>query len=152
MPIQRNQALQPLSREHHHGLLFVWKIREGLKKQVSMHRLTTYTGWYWRHHIRPHFFQEEKILLPFLPDHPLTKRMKTDHDRIRELIIDIDNDPLRGDLVHLTDLLEKHIRFEEREFFQHLQKILSAEELERIAHQLEEHPVSCEDWKDEFWK
>src|SRR5689334_19928221 len=117
-PIKRSPSLQPLSREHHDGLLFVWKIRQGLKNGTSTEKLVRFAGWYWKNHIRPHFFQEEKIILPLVPSSPLIERMKTEHDYIRELVIDIDKDPLREDLVRLADLIERHIRFEERELFQ----------------------------------
>ena len=32
-PQKRHKALQPLSREHHHGLLLSWKIRSGFNKK-----------------------------------------------------------------------------------------------------------------------
>jgi hemerythrin-like domain-containing protein len=49
-------------------------------------------------------------------------------------------------------LLNAHIRFEERELFTHLEKILTPEQLDTVFTQLEKHPVHCEqEWKDEFW-
>jgi len=39
VPIKRSIALQPLSREHHHGLLLCWKIRTGLKKGIDIDRI-----------------------------------------------------------------------------------------------------------------
>lgn len=150
-PIQRAVALQPLSREHHQGLLFVWKIREGIKKGISIDRLRAYTGWYFKEHIRPHFFQEEKILQPLMGDHPLAQRMNHEHQMIRELIIDIDTDTLKGDLVQLADLLDKHIRFEERELFNYLQETLDKEKLDALTPLLAEHEECCVEWKDEFW-
>ena len=108
--------------------------------------------WYWRHHIKPHFFQEEKILIPYLPqDHPMRVRLKEEHDHIRELILGLDKEPDKRTLVLLSDLLNQHIRFEERELFGYLEKMLSAEKLDEIFSQLEEHPLKNEEWKDEFW-
>ena len=151
-PIKRSVQLQPLSREHHEGLLFVWKIRQGIRNHTDTDKLREYTSWYWKHHIRPHFFQEEKVLTPLMPvGHPLVVRMKKDHDFIRELIISIDKEVHKQDLIILTDLMEQHIRFEERELFQYMEEHLSEEELNLVHQQLEDHPVSCEEWKDEFW-
>ncbi len=152
-PIIRSVQLQPLSREHHDGLLFVWKIRQGLKNHVSIDKLGNYAGWYWRNHIRPHFFQEEKVLLPYMTaSHPMAVQVKKDHDYIRELILTIDKEADRYDFIRLSNLVETHIRFEERELFQYLEQHLTAEELTAIHEQLEEHPVSCEEeWKDNFW-
>lgn len=41
-PIKRHTALKPLSREHHHGLLLSWKIREGLKRNIEIPRIKKY--------------------------------------------------------------------------------------------------------------
>jgi hemerythrin-like domain-containing protein len=152
-PIKRSEQLQPLSREHHDGLLFVWKLKQGLENRVSMEILKEYTSWYWRHHIRPHFFQEEKILIPFMPvQHPMAVQLKKEHDYIRELILNIDREPDKHDFIRLSNLIESHIRFEERELFQFLEERLSKNQLTEIYEKLEQHPVFCkEEWKDEFW-
>ena len=56
-------------------------------------------------------------------------------------------------LNQLADELERHIRFEERELFIHLQNKIKANDLERIAKRF---PVSGkaidEEWKDVFWE
>ncbi len=145
--------MQPLSREHHDGLLFVWKLRQGLSHHVDTGRLRDFTAWYWKNHIKAHFFQEEKVLLPFMPAaHPLVLQLKKDHAYIRELVLTIDKDPANYDFVSLANHLEQHIRFEERELFHYLEENLSQEQLTGIYEELEKHPVSCTtEWKDEFW-
>ncbi|HEX7844857.1 MAG TPA: hypothetical protein VF476_03590 [Chitinophagaceae bacterium] len=151
-PIKRSKQLAPLSREHHDGLLFAWKIRQGLNNNSPIEKLRTYTLWFWQHHIKPHFFQEEKILIPFLPvGHPLALQLQNEHAQIRELILHLDKDADKESFTILSDLLDKHIRFEERQLFNYLEEILSPEQLNEIYPQLEAHPVSCEEWKDEFW-
>lgn len=152
-PIKRSPQLAPLSREHHDGLLFAWKIKQGIENRASLDVMRKFTLWYWKHHIKPHFFQEEKILLPYLQDNdPLATRLHEEHDYIRELILGLDDEADHRTLVILADLLNRHIRFEERELFVHLEKILTPEQLENIFTQLEKHPVHCEqEWKDEFW-
>lgn len=157
-PIKRSPQLAPLSREHHDGLLFAWKIKQGIENKTSLEVMRRFALWYWRHHIKPHFFQEEKILLPYLSaDDPMATRLHEEHDHIRELILGLDDEADHRTLVILSDLLNKHIRFEERELFIHLEKILSAEQLDSIYSELEKHPVHCEQdpmaigWKEEFW-
>jgi hemerythrin-like domain-containing protein len=152
-PIKRSPQLAPLSREHHDGLLFAWKIKQGIENRASLDVMRKFTLWYWKHHIKPHFFQEEKILLPYLPDNdPMAIRLHEEHNYIRELILGLDDEADQRTLIILSDLLNKHIRFEERELFVHLEKILTLEQLENIFTQLEKHPVHCEqEWKDEFW-
>ncbi|MGH2553632.1 MAG: hemerythrin domain-containing protein [Chitinophagaceae bacterium] len=152
-PIKRSDQLAPLSREHHDGLLFAWKIKQGIDHKAPLDVMRKFSLWYWRHHIKPHFFQEEKILLPYLPaDDPMALKLMEDHDHIRELILGLDDETDYRTLIILSDLLQAHIRFEERELFVHLEKILSPEQLTNIFTLLEKHPVHCEqEWKEEFW-
>lgn len=151
-PIKRSKELAPLSREHHDGLLFVWKIREGLKMKVSPGKLKQYAIWFWQQHIKPHFFQEEKILLLYIPaEHELAIRLKKEHEHIRELILSLDQEADNITFTHLADLLDSHIRFEERQLFPFLEQSLSSEELNNIYQQLEQHPVCPGIWEDEFW-
>ena len=152
-PIKRSVELAPLSREHHDGLLFVWKLREGLRKNVPGERLRKFTSWFWQQHIKPHFYQEEKILSPHLSStDPLILRMNREHESIREFILSIDNEPDAQAFKQLADLLDDHIRFEERELFVYLEKTLSADTLHAIFQELEKHPVCAAEWEDEFWK
>ena len=151
-PIQRIKELAPLSREHHDGLLFVWKIRQGLQNNISIDKLRDYTLWYWKQHIKPHFYQEEKILLPYIPvDQVMAIRLKKEHDHIRELILSLDKEADATTFSLLCGLVTDHIRFEERELFNYLQETLSTAQLNIIFEQLEEHPVGSEEWKDDFW-
>ena len=151
-PIKRSIELAPLSREHHDGLLFVWKIREGLKNGTSVGKLKQYSIWFWQQHIKPHFYQEENILLPYLsPDHELAVRMKKEHEQIRELVLQLDRDADHSTFTHLANLINDHIRFEERKLFSFLEKSLSPEQLNKIYRQLEELPVCPGIWTDVFW-
>lgn len=152
-PIKRSVQLQPLSREHHDGLLFAWKLKQGIENRVPTDTLKRFTSWYWGHHIKPHFFQEERVLLKYMPaTHPLAVQMKKDHDYIRELVLAIDREPERDDFSRLATLVDRHIRFEERELFKHLEETLAPAQLEEIFNLLEKYPVSCEEeWKEEFW-
>ena len=151
--IQQNRSiqLQPLSQEHDEGFLFVQEVRQGLLNDTSIIKLQKHVRWFWKQHVRPHFFQEEKILLPYLPaDHPLAKKLKDDHTEIRELMLSIDRDADRYDLTGLINLIERHIQWEEREFFQYLESTLSITQLENIYEELNNHPVSCTvEWKDD---
>lgn len=152
-PIKRSEQLAPLSREHHDGLLFAWKIKQGLENKTSIDTLKDFALWYWRHHIKPHFYQEEKILLPYIPhDHPMAVQLKEEHDHIRELILGLDEEADKHTLLILCDLLNKHIRFEERELFEYLEELLSKEQLDHVFAEIEKHPLSCDaEWKEEFW-
>lgn len=153
-PIKRSKQLAPLSREHHDGLLFSWKIKQGIANNATIEQMRKFALWYWRHHIKPHFFQEEKILLPYLPaDNPMKHRLKEEHDHIRELVIGLDEgtDADKRHLIILSDLVNQHIRFEERELFPFMEHLLTTEQLDTVFNELEAHPLTCEEWTDEFW-
>jgi hemerythrin-like domain-containing protein len=150
-PIKRSLELQTLSREHHSGLLFVWKLREGLKKGTSSERLTDYVSWYWRTHMRRHLSKEEKIILPLMPKNSLAEKVEVEHNYIKEILHDIYTDPLREDFARLADVIERHIRFEERELFQYLQDHLSKDHLALIQTATTNDLCDCDEWKDAFW-
>ena len=148
----RSRQLAALSSEHRDGYLFITHIREGLGK-TSGERIRAYTLWYWKNHIKPHFFQEEKILLPYMPaDHPWAIKLKEDHAYIRDLILSLDQQPDKHAFTSLCDLIDEHIRFEEKKVFAFLEQELSIEDLDIINKQLGEHPVDAGQWSDRFWE
>ena len=147
----RSNQLSPLSQEHHDGMLFINRIREGLCR-VSIDRLNRYTRWYWKNHIRPHFYHEENILLSYMPaDHPLAVKLLEDHTYIRDLILSLDHEADEQYFKALCDLIDTHIRFEEQEVFTYLEQRLSQQELNKIYAQLADRPLAAEEWTDSFW-
>jgi hemerythrin-like domain-containing protein len=148
----RSYQLTPLSSEHRDGMLFVTRMRQALD-QVSIERLRKYTLWYWKNHIKPHFYQEEKILLPYMPaEHPWSLKLQDDHAYIRDLILSLDQEADKQSFKSLCDLVDAHIRFEEQQVFTYLEQTLTEDQLNIISIQLEKHPVAAEEWKDMFWK
>ena len=151
-PLKRSKELAPLSREHHDGLLFAWKIKQGLANGTSIETLCSYTRWFWSNHIKTHFKDEEKVLVKFLPaDNPLVLQMFKEHAQIRDLIISLDKEPDSSSLQLLAEFVNNHIRFEERELFAYAEKTLTQEQLDEIYKELP-HDLLCDtEWKDEFW-
>ena len=151
-PIKRSKELAPLSREHHDGLLFVWKIRQGLNNGTNIDLIAKYVSWFWHNHIKPHFHDEEKVLLEFLPPvNPLVKQMADEHAQIRAMILTLDKEVEADNLRMLADFVDKHIRFEERKLFPYAEKTLTPEQLQHIYAQLDAEPVCETEWKEEFW-
>ena len=91
--------------------------------------------------------------MPYMPaDHPMAKQLKEEHDQIRELILSLDAEADERDFTILADLLNKHIRFEERELFVYLEELLTKEQLDSVFAEIEKHPVTSEtEWTEEFW-
>ena len=67
-------------------------------------------------------------------------------------MINIDQDPDSMDMIRLADIMETHIRFEERELFPSLETQLSPSQLAEVKEKLDKHSVSCEIWTEEFWR
>lgn len=154
-PVKRSIQLQPLSRDHHHGLLFCWKIRQGLAKDVEMGRMQGYVKYFYAGHLQPHFKAEEDIIESHLDDQ-LCAQAVEEHKSIAQLIkkITIENGTSVDVLNQLIELLNHHIRFEERTLFPHLEVLLSPEELHTVGLKLadmEKNDVFVDAFPDEFW-
>ena len=153
-PIKRHQAIVSFSKDHHFGLLLVWKIRQGLKNAISTERISTYALFFFKEDLQKHFKEEEEMLFCKLPaEDDLRKQAETDHHAIYQLITAIsENNNDENQLNQLADKLEKHIRFEERELFNHLQENIEAEELTEIEKRLSNDSNSIDEkWPDHFW-
>lgn len=154
-PIKRRGDIKLLSRDHHFGLLFSWKIKQGVAKNVDTKRMKNYVNFFWSQHLKDHFLDEEVLLFNRLDADEPCAQAKKDHQRIVSLI-DAVNAANQGDyLVYekLISFLNEHIRFEERVVFPHLEKVLSESTLSSIGHFLErQHHEFLDDYQDEFWK
>jgi hemerythrin-like domain-containing protein len=151
-PIKRNKNIVPLSKDHHHGLLLCWKIRQGLKMNVELERIRNYINFFWQTYLVKHFRQEEELLFSKI-DGPVCNRVKDEHEIIRLLIAGISSQDKDNTncYTRFANLLEQHIRHEERVLFSYLEAHISAEELERIGKELEKNEPHCELYEDEFW-
>lgn len=148
-PIRRHTAMQPISREHHHSLLFCWKIRTGITKSVDPARMIKYADWFYRTYIIPHFEEEEKYIFPILgSDSELVKRALTEHRKIKRLF-EKRNDSLTS-LTIIEETLENHIRFEERVLFNKIQEVASEEDLSMV-NAMHTDKGSGQEWRDPFW-
>src|SRR5664279_1283014 len=118
-PIKRHQAIVSFSKDHHFGLLLVWKIREGLEKAVNAERMSKYVVYFFKEDLEKHFKDEEQLLFCNLPvDDGLRKRAEEEHQSIYNLVNAIDENVNDTNLLkQLANELVRHIRFEERELF-----------------------------------
>jgi hemerythrin-like domain-containing protein len=153
-PIKRNENIKKLSKDHHSGLLFCWKIRQGLKLEVEIERIKTYAGYFWINHLAAHFKEEEVILFAPLKDE-LVQKAIDDHKQIKHQLDELSEssgDDAKKGLLRLANLIDDHIRYEERILFPHLEKMLSDEQLEEIGRHLDAQlsPLA-DDFEDSFW-
>ena len=84
---------------------------------------------------------------------PLNQQAITEHEQLRSLVDEIARSASLQNINAFADLLEKHIRFEERVLFPYLETILPEEQLQSIGEQLEElhSNIATDDFADEFW-
>ncbi|HNQ26695.1 MAG TPA: hemerythrin domain-containing protein [Aquaticitalea sp.] len=150
-PLKRHKALQPLSRDHHHGLLLSWKLRAGFKKNIAIERMKTYADWFYDTHLEPHFEIEETHIFSLLDeDNELVKRALAEHRRLRRLFKDKEH--IDKSLALIEEELEQHIRFEERILFPEIQKEATEEQLQQIEKVHHPDEKFIDNLKDEFWK
>jgi len=149
-PIKRDKSLQPLSRGHHHSLLLCWKIRTGFSKGVTADRIKRYADWFFEYHIEPHFRQEEKHVFPILgASHDLVRKAVGEHRKLSRLFKD--QDEIEKSLSLIEEMLESHIRFEERVLFNEIQKTASPLQLDMVTSLHADHNF-VDNTEDEFWK
>jgi len=126
---KRHPSLVPLSHDHHHGLALALRCRkqalgqikptgvEGLRLRASEF-LTLYAT-----ELSSHFEAEERILFPQMSLHvpqseQLIADLVGDHESLRLAVAKLQASAGLGKVIFdLGDLLERHIRREERELF-----------------------------------
>lgn len=153
--MKRDSNIIQLSRDHHYGLLFCWKLRQGLSKGISLERIRPYIHHFWQDNLEEHFEEEEALLFRECGE-PLCRQAMDEHRQIKECVWTIMGDDAwdRSNYSRLADLVEKHIRFEERKVFPFLEKKLSKEQLEKVGARLAEmHAGPADDrYEDAFWE
>lgn len=150
-PIKRCESLKPLSREHHHGLLFSWKIKTGIKKNVEVFRIKKYADWFYQNYLIPHFEVEEKYVFPILGnDNELIERAVSEH-RSLERLFESSSAEFQKNISLIGDALVNHIRFEERVLFGEIQKIATVEQLMSIEFNHSDEKF-VDNLTDTFWE
>lgn len=154
-PLKRHPALVALSKDHHFGLLLCWKIRTGIKKEVSTDRIVKYVEYFYNDHLKNHFEEEEKYIFSLLDENEEgRKKAERQHRKIKRLIEKLsDAERAKITLGQIEELLDTHIRFEERELFPYLQNSLESETLYRLKETVDAiHETKPDVWEDQFWE
>lgn len=144
----RHRSLIPLSHDHHHGLALALRCRKqalgqskpagiaGLRQRVEEFRRFVSDN------LERHFRAEEEILFPFIrsvaPDsEPLIEDLVRGHRQIRECSRRLEEDSAMARLLFdVGDLLERHIRREERELFPLFENHAGPTETARIEEEI----------------
>lgn len=148
-PIRRSEFLKPLSRDHHHGLLLSWKIRNGIKKGIALSRIKAYSAWFYQNYLNLHFEFEEKYIFSILGhENELVLKALTQHKTLKQLF---ESDLFdQEELISIANNLEIHIRFEERILFDEIQKIATPIQI-RFINNLHSEEKFVDNPADPFW-
>lgn len=138
-PQQRHPSLQPFSRDHYVGLVQAQRLMKADAAATVAQRRAALADFLraWDDEIRVHFDDEERLLPPLMGDAAHRQRLTDEHAALRALAVeaaklagadDVDGACLR----RLGELLERHIRWEERELFPAIERSAGAEEMRRL--------------------
>ena len=143
---KRSRELRPLSSEHEQALLLSFQIRKGLAGTpeaagaprdvagllalANRYELTVFST---------HTRAEEELLSRHLaPDD--VARLVGEHAEMRELLASsktASGGDLKNTLLRFADLLERHVRWEERELFPACEAAIGESALEALGHEIE---------------
>jgi hemerythrin-like domain-containing protein len=134
--VLRHPSLIPLSRQHHNCLaLCVLGRREGLAKAVRV------AIEYYDVELVNHFEIEEQVLFPVAGQVPIIAELVADHRNLEGMIARLRVAPSQELLEEFYTLLTAHVRREERELFEELQRTLPPELLDRTGGEIERRAV-----------
>ena len=138
----RDPSLIPLSRQHQHALALCVRLERALQAgapdldawQLEVHQ-------HYENEVQFHFAAEETVLFPvarrFPELAPLVEELSGEHERLREYFVRAEQGSMnQGALEMFAKLLSGHIRKEERQLFESLQKRMQPEELKSLGDEL----------------
>lgn len=126
----RHESLVPLSRDHYHGLLLAQQIRTTDRVMLvgwpdAPAKQAAFIVEFYREHLVPHFQAEEESLFPLVRQHvpegtDQIDDLLNEHRLIRAFVEEFrspDASSVKGRIAEFAELLDGHIRKEERGLF-----------------------------------
>ena len=151
--MKRHPALIPLSRDHHNGLVQALRLRRAAADGDAADRLAAASDFveFFRNEERVHLRDEEEELFPLLLRHApaqpaLLREARLQHMQLegfaRKLEIAVAAGIADRETLHAVgELLEAHIRLEERQLFPLIEELVPDDELRRLG--LADRDASC---------
>ncbi|MBE0571387.1 MAG: hemerythrin domain-containing protein [Ignavibacteriaceae bacterium] len=144
--MKRHPALHTLSHDHHQGLILSQQLKKGAPQYKGMpstiESKKEYTQQFYKSELVQHFKDEEEILFPLVAKKVgdvdnMISEIISEHRKMESLVNELDKtQELEYILDELGQILEKHIRKEERELFVEIEKNLSEAELNDLSEKL----------------
>jgi iron-sulfur cluster repair protein YtfE (RIC family) len=148
---RRRESIIPLSREHQYALLLCLRIHRGVEKHRKdlnwLHEQTRKTIQFFDSNLAAHFQTEEAVLFPAMANltdaAALILTLCEEHEEIKRRIEHLrgiewpsENKTLANALNSFADLLEAHIRKEERQLFPIFEKEVTTEVDRKVGQEI----------------
>jgi hemerythrin-like domain-containing protein len=145
--VLRNQNLVPLSHQHQHALALCVRIGKAFAEvhdTPDVHRWEAEIVQLYDSEIAFHFLAEEKVLFPAAEQWDELQQL-VDELRIEHTLLRRNVERARARQFTVTDLqvftatLSEHVRKEERQLFEGLQRLLSGERLSQLGAEIDKY-------------
>jgi hemerythrin-like domain-containing protein len=139
----RDSSLVPLSHQHHNGLALCVLIRRALAEDrgaENVERQARRIVERYEVELTNHFAVEEEILFPACPPERIAP-LVAEHRRMEALVERLRTEPRAETIEEFLELLRGHIRREEEELFERIQRELPRETLDRLGRQIDARVV-----------
>lgn len=140
----RHPSLIPLSHQHHNGLALCVLTRRSLTAESSaatIAKLAKRVIDRYELELMNHFEIEEQTLFPACGAASLVAELIADHRAMEALVAQLRTAPSAALLEQFCALLSAHIRREESELFEQIQRTLPAEVLEQLGSEIDRRAV-----------
>jgi hemerythrin-like domain-containing protein len=140
----RDKNLVPLSRQHQHALALCVRIdRASPVRDADLAAWQAEVAQHFQSEIGFHFAAEEQVLFPtalrFTDLVPLVEELLTDHAALRESFAKAATGRMEAaDLSLFSRRMSAHIRKEERQLFEGMQKLMNLDELAHLGQKLDD--------------
>jgi len=150
MALKRSRELKPLSSEHHQALLVAFQLKKGIAGHSEsagapkdLPGLMSLARRFDDQVFKAHARAEEELLGRYLSE-PDMRRLQSEHGEMARFLETARTGKppeTRAALSAFADLLERHVRWEERELFAACEERMDGEALATVGHELEKRLV-----------
>jgi hemerythrin-like domain-containing protein len=140
----RDASLIPLSHQHHNGLALCVMTRRSLAADTSPQNLAKLARRVvdrYELELFNHFEIEEQVLFPACGPLPLIPELIAEHRALEGLVERLRTHPTPELLEEFCELLSSHIRREERDLFEEIQRTLPRETLDAAGAEIDRRVV-----------
>jgi hemerythrin-like domain-containing protein len=143
-PMLRDPSLIPLSHQHHNGLALCVMTRRSLAADSSEENLAKLARRVidrYEIELVNHFEIEEQVLFPACGPMDLIEDLVWEHSVLAGMVAGLRNTPSASGLEDFCKLLSYHIRREENELFERIQREMPKETLDRVGLEIDRRAV-----------